>query len=174
MQRRTSAALQRALGPSTNVEVEHPLRANRRHPLDLYGWRTTPAFPILPTATRILGTPGSGAELNPTGIQPQHRGLQKMSSSKRKKPTLNRSGSSRTKRKLARSASMTKALVNKADHVKKQALKPATDVRAPGKGSGTHKKPSTDGTRNTPELLPTAANENLRPVPMGPTQALAF
>ena len=69
---------------------------------------------------------------------------------------------------------MTKALVNKADHVKKQALKPATHVRAPGKGSGTHKKPSTDGTRNTSELLPTAENDNLRPAPMGPTQALAF
>jgi hypothetical protein len=96
-----------------------------------------------------------------------------MSSAGRKTPSSARSGSSRSKRKLARSTSTTKALVNKVEHVKKQALKTAPPVRAAGKVSGTRKKPSINGTGNTPEVLRTAATENSPPA-LGPMQILAF
>ena len=89
-----------------------------------------------------------------------------MGSTQRKTTTRSKSG--RTKRKPANSTSTTKALVNKADHVRRQALKPGPTVRAPGRG--TNERLSSNG----PEVLRTAANENLRPALSGLTQALAF
>ena len=96
-----------------------------------------------------------------------------MGSTQRKKSSTTRSKSGRTKRKPANSASTTKALVNKADHVRRQALKPGPSVRAPGKEVGTNEELSSNGPGRTPEVLRTAANENLRSL-SGPTQALAF
>ena len=96
-----------------------------------------------------------------------------MSSARRKTPSSARSGSSRSKRKLARSPSTTKALVNKAEHVKKQALKPAPQFRAAGKVSETRKKPSINGTGKSPEVLRAAATKNSPPA-LGPMQILAF
>ena len=97
-----------------------------------------------------------------------------MGSTQRKKSSTTRSKSGRTKRKPANSASTTKALVNKADHVRRQALKPGPSVRAPGKEVDTNDRLSSNGPGKTPEGLRTAANENLRPALSGPTQALAF
>ena len=96
-----------------------------------------------------------------------------MGSTQRKKSSTTRSKSGRTKRKPANSASTTKALVNKADHVKRQPLKPGPSVRAPGE-VGTNERPSSNGSGKTPEVLRTAANENLQPALSGLTQALAF
>ena len=45
---------------------------------------------------------------------------------------------------------------------------------APGKEVGTNERLSGNGPGKTPEVLRTAANENLRPALSGPTQALAF
>ena len=100
-----------------------------------------------------------------------------MGSTQRKKSSTTLSKSGRTKRKPANSASTTKALVNKADHVRRQALKPGPTVRAPGKEVGANKKltsnaPNAPG--ETPEVLRTAANENLRPALSGLMQALAW
>ena len=94
-----------------------------------------------------------------------------MGSTQRKKSSTARSKSGRTKRKPANSASTTKALVNKADHVKRQALKPSPSVRAPRKEVGRNESLNTDGPGTTPEVLRTA---NLRPALSGLTQALAF
>ena len=131
---------------------------------------------MLSSAERISlrskgGTSGFRAALNPLvgshiGIHPQHRGLQ-MSSARRKKPSSPRSGSSRGKRKRGPSGSATKALVNKADHVKRQSPRSNIQVRASGKGSDTTKKPS-------PEMLPPEATKNARPALAGLAQDLAF
>jgi hypothetical protein len=69
-----------------------------------------------------------------------------MSSSQRKKPSSPPSGSSRTKRKPTKSASKTKALVTKAEHVRRQKLNS-------DKASGTKKKSSNDGVGETLEVL---------------------
>ena len=97
-----------------------------------------------------------------------------MGSSQCKKSSTTRSKSGRTKRKPANSASTTKALVNKADHVKRQTLKPGPSVRTPGKEVETNEKLSSNGPGKPPEVLRTAANKNLRPALAGLTQALAF
>jgi hypothetical protein len=97
-----------------------------------------------------------------------------MQMSSRKKPSTTRSRSSRTKRKFASPASTTKALVNKADHVRRQALKAVPKVRAPGKTSAKNEKPSTNGTASSTDALSTAATENLRPAIAVPTHVLAF
>ena len=97
-----------------------------------------------------------------------------MGSTQRKKSSTTRSKSGRTKRKPANSASTTKALVNKADHIRRQALKPGPSVRAPGKEVGTNERLSSNGSSKTPEVLRTAANENLRPALSGLPPALAF
>jgi hypothetical protein len=96
-----------------------------------------------------------------------------MGSTPRKKSSTTRSKSGRTKRKPANSPSTTKALVNKADHVRRQALKPGPSVRAPGKEVDTERLNS-NGPGRTPEVLRAAANENLRPALSGLTQSLAF
>jgi hypothetical protein len=69
-----------------------------------------------------------------------------MSSSQRKKPSSPHSRSSRTKRKPTKSASKTKALVTKAEHVRRQKLNS-------DKASGTKKKSSNDGVGETLEVL---------------------
>ena len=98
-----------------------------------------------------------------------------MGSTQRKKSSTTRSKSGRTKRKPANSPSTTKALVNKADHVRRQALKPGPSVRAPGREVGINERLSSNNPGTTPELLRTAAkNGNLRPALSGLTQALAF
>ncbi len=107
------------------------------------------------------------------GIHPQHRGLQ-MSSARRKKPSSPRFGSSRGKRKRAPSGSTTKALVNKADHVKRQSPGPDIQIRASGKGSNTTKKLSPKNTGDMTEMLPPAAMKNARPALAGLVQDLAF
>ena len=64
--------------------------------------------------------------------------------------------------------------MNKADHVRRQALKTGSSVRTPGKEVDTNEKLGSHGPGETPEVLRTAANENLRPALSGLTQALAF
>jgi hypothetical protein len=103
-----------------------------------------------------------------------HNNEDSMGSTQRKKPSSPGSQSRHAKRKLANSASKAKALVNKAEHVKKQAVKQAPPQRAPRKASSTHKNASIIGPGNTPEALRSASNENLRPALSGPTQAMAF
>ena len=97
-----------------------------------------------------------------------------MGSTQRKKSPTIRSQSRHTKRKLTNSASKTKALVTKAEHVKKQTVKQALPRRAPRKASSTNKKASIIGPGNTSEVLRSVANENLRPALSCPTQAMAF
>jgi len=97
-----------------------------------------------------------------------------MGSTQRKKPSTTRSQSRHAKRKLSNSASKAKALVNKAEHVKKQAVKQARPRRAPRKASSTNKMASIIGPGTTPEALRSEANESLRPALSGPTQAIAF
>ena len=94
-----------------------------------------------------------------------------MSTTQRKKPAYARSGLSRTKRKPRNSNSKTKALVNKAEHVRRETFKP--EVRARGKSSATNEKPTANGTGHTPEMLPTAATDNTLPF-ASPTRALAL
>ena len=102
-----------------------------------------------------------------------HNNEDSMGSTQRKKSPTTRSQSRHaTKRKLSNSAPKTKALLNKTEHVKKQAVKQAPSRRAPRKASSA--PASIIGPGNTPEALRSAANENLRPVLSGPTQAGAF
>src|SRR5689334_18891070 len=96
-----------------------------------------------------------------------HNNEEPMGSTQRKKSPTTRSQSLHTKPKLASSASKTRALVNKTEHVKKRAVKQGPPRRAP-------RKASSNGPANTPESLRLAANENLRPALSGPTQAVAF
>lgn len=98
-----------------------------------------------------------------------------MGSTQRKKsPTIRSQSRHTTKRKLASSASKTKALLNKTEHVKKQPVKQPPPRRAPRKASSSHSEASIIGPGNTPEALRSAANENLRPALSGGTQAMAF
>jgi hypothetical protein len=103
-----------------------------------------------------------------------------MSSTQRKKPSTNRSGSRRTKRKLAKAASTTKALVHKAEHVRKQTIKPNASARAPTEAPGAQNESRTSGAGDIraigdTEVRRTAATtENLQPAIAGPTQILAF
>jgi hypothetical protein len=103
-----------------------------------------------------------------------HNNEDPMGSTQRKKPSTRRSQSHHTKRKPANSASKARALVNKTEHVKKQAVKESLPRRAPRKASSTNKKASVIGPGSTSEVLRSAANENLRPALSGPTQAMAF
>ena len=83
-----------------------------------------------------------------------------MSKTQRKKPSSVRSGSGRTKRKLAGSTS--KPLMNKADHVRRQS-RVSHRVPAPDKVSATNNSPISDGPRAISGMLRTAANENRQP-----------
>ena len=85
-----------------------------------------------------------------------------------------RSKTGRTKRKPANSPSTTKALVNKADQVRRQALKRGLSVREPGKEVGANEGLSSNGPGRTPEVLRTAMNENLRPSLSDVTQAFGL
>ena len=125
---------------------------------------------------RVSRNPGAWAELNLRGASQAFTNHMRISmgSTQRKKSSTTRSKSGRTKRKPASSRSTTKALVNKADHVRRQALKPGPSIRAPGKDVDTNERLSHNGPGKTPEVLRTAANENLRPVFSGPTRVLAF
>jgi hypothetical protein len=103
-----------------------------------------------------------------------HNNEDSMASTQSKKSLTTRSHSRHIKRKLANSTSKTKALVNKAEHVKKQVVKQALPRRPPRKASSTNKMASIMGPGNTSEALRLAANENLQPGLSGPMQALAF
>jgi hypothetical protein len=103
-----------------------------------------------------------------------HNNEDPMGSTQSKKRSTRRSQSHHAKRKLANSASEAKALVNKTEHVKKQAVKESLPRRTPRKAASTNKKSSTISPGNTAEALRSAANENLRPALSGPTQAMAF
>ena len=96
-----------------------------------------------------------------------------MGSNQRKKSPNTRSLSRHTKRKRANSAAKAKALMNKPEHVKTQAVQ-APPRRTPRKASSTNKMASIMGPGTTSEALRSAANENLRPALLGPTQAMAF
>jgi hypothetical protein len=103
-----------------------------------------------------------------------------MSSTQHKKPSTNRSGSGRTKLKLAKAASKTKALVHQAEHVRKQTIKANSRVRAPTKASGADKKTRMSGagdvraTDNAEVRSTEAMTENSRPAIAVPTQIFAF
>ncbi len=97
-----------------------------------------------------------------------------MSSTQHKKPSTKRSGSSRTKRKLAKPASTTKALVHKAESVRKQTIKPKTS--APGLQNKARTSGAGDvrATGDTEVRRTAAPTKNLQPAIAAPTHVLTF
>jgi hypothetical protein len=89
-----------------------------------------------------------------------------------KKPSTTRS-KTRTKRKLANSASKTKALVNKADHVKRQAVKRHPQVQSPAEASS-NRKLKTNGKGDPRDVRRTAAKGNSSSALTGSMHALIF
>ena len=103
-----------------------------------------------------------------------------MSSTQHKKPSTNRSGSRRTKRKLAKAASKAKPLVHASEPVRKQSIKPNGSARAPTKAPGVQNKARASGaghiraTGDTEVRRTAATTENLQPAIAVPTHVLAF
>ena len=98
-----------------------------------------------------------------------------MSSTQRKKPSTNRSGSRRTKRKLPKAASRAKPLVHTSEPVRKQSVKLNANARAPTKAPRTHNETRTSGAGDVRATGDTAAStENLQPTIAVPTHVLAF
>ncbi len=98
-----------------------------------------------------------------------------MSSTQHKKPSTNRSGSRRTKRKLAKAASRAKPLVHRSEPVRKQSVKPNASALAQTKAPRAHNETRTSGPGDVRAAGDTAAmTKNLQPAIDGPTHVLAF
>jgi hypothetical protein len=90
-----------------------------------------------------------------------------------KKPSTSRS-KTRTKRKLANSASKTKALVNKADHVRRQALKRRPQVQSSAETLSSNRKLKTNGKGDPRDVVRTGAKRNSSSALTGSMHALTF